>query len=230
MFVRVEKGFEDKNFIRTKPKNVIVFMGPPTSGKSSQALLLVDAVKARLVRGRDVLSDLTEKYETGRELVPDGVYLSALENLLNSLVHEQIVLDNIPRTDSQSRLLIRWARNNNICLHVIKLGLSEKEVIERSQKRLVCPLCGESYHDRLKPPKVMGVCDRDSIVLCEKKGDKVEVVKKGYRDHKAADERSLVILKKGGSSIHRVSAEGTVLEVAGRIRADLFLFFKNFKK
>jgi len=80
-----------------KDRTVYIFMGPPTSGKSSVASLLSKEFRTRLIRGRDVVPNLTETYGSFRSLIPDRIFLPKLKGKMDGLGdRENITLDNIP--------------------------------------------------------------------------------------------------------------------------------------
>src|SRR3989338_3111110 len=122
-------------------KNIFLFIGPPTGGKSTQALFLSETIRIPVVRSRDIVPDLVVVYSGNRDLIPDDVFVPRLRNLLESTSHHSLIFDNLPRTMEQASFLLQWANTNEVGLQVINLNLTRDEVISRAQGRLVCPVC-----------------------------------------------------------------------------------------
>ncbi|MFA6512547.1 MAG: nucleoside monophosphate kinase [Patescibacteria group bacterium] len=209
-------------------KDAFIVLGPPTSGKSTQGLYLAETARAQIVRGKEILPELSDVLEATRHLVPDSQFVPALERKLSETTSPRIVFDNIPRTIAQTEIVMEWAKSHGVNIHVARLELSEDEVVDRATGRLVCPKCGESFHSLLKPSQKPGVCDRDGISLERRRGDDPSTIRKGFKDHDDADEALVDSLGSLGAVIHRVSATGTTPETARRLFTELspVLFYK----
>ncbi|KKU29324.1 MAG: Adenylate kinase [Candidatus Amesbacteria bacterium GW2011_GWA2_47_11b] len=186
-------------------------MGPPTSGKSSVASLLSKEFRTRLIRGRDVVPNLTETYGSFRSLIPDRIFLPKLKGKMDGLGdRENITLDNIPRTKMQAELIVDWSVTFRATVVTILLNLSKQEVVDRVKGRLTCPTCGESYHQLLKPPKWGGLCDNDRNALTVRSGDKdIKIVEKAFEDYSRLVGSLLGILETK-STVVQIPASGTV--------------------
>jgi len=102
---------------------------------------------ARVINEGKMISDETANALMLREL--------ALPETVNGYV-----LDGYPRTVAQAETLTGFLEGRGEALSgVIALEVSEAAVIDRLSNRITCPQCGETYHARLSPPKVVGVCD-----------------------------------------------------------------------
>lgn len=200
-------------------KEAFVFIGPPTSGKSSHTITFAEILDARLVRGRDIVPDMVSQYEGDRQLIPDEVYLPALSRILEGIGQSEeriIFFDNIPRTRAQAQLLSEWGNRTSVKLHTLVLVLSKEEVLYRFQKRLTCPKCGSSYHPILKPSRVEGRCDRDLTDLKPRIGDRGESIESAYQHYETVVQEVIPDLQMIGE-VHRISALGTVPEIANII-------------
>lgn len=198
-------------------KKILIIIGPPTSGKTNQALHLQKTMNGFVLRGKDILPALAEQKESQRELVPDKVFVPALKRKLESLETPNIILENIPRTDRQAEAVANWAKKNHFALVVICLELSQDEVISRSQNRFECPECRETYHDQLKPPINKGKCDRHAeIDLKRRPGDKPELLKKAY-DRYISFQQSILDHFGSSAEIYKIPASGTVANTSERL-------------
>ncbi len=220
--------FLETEIISGMTKNAFIVLGPPTSGKSTQGLYLAETSRARVIRGKEIMPELSDVLETTRSLVPDSEFIPALEKRLSTTTSSQIVFDNIPRSIGQTEVIMAWAKSHHTSVHVVRLELNEDDVVDRATGRLVCPQCGESFHSLLKPSQKPGICDRDAASLERRRGDDPTTIRKGFKDHERADEELVNSLSSLGAIIHRISATGTTPETAKRLFVELspVLFYK----
>lgn len=178
--------YQMKEVIEKRPTAYII-IGPPTSGKTSLSIDIGERLNAQSITGRRVSESidlgLTGNLESERKLMPDDKFIPVLKDILGKLNGGAVVLDNIPRTDNQSKALIEWAEKTGYDIKVVVLNLTEQQVIERAEKRQICPECGASYHPDLKPSTKNGVCDIDGTNLKTRSGDKPETLKAGFRNY-----------------------------------------------
>jgi adenylate kinase len=100
-------------------------------------------------------------------VINEGKYVS--DEVAGALVFHELekpeaapgfVLDGYPRNVAQAVALDAWLAGRGLALDAaLSLEVSLEAVVERLSNRLTCPQCGTSYHMRLSPPKVAGVCD-----------------------------------------------------------------------
>lgn len=195
------------------PEKTFVFIGPPTSGKTNQAIWLSQKLpESTILRGRDVLPSQAEQLALKRQMIPDADFLPALSNALYFQSSKNLMLDNIPRTILQARVVVNWATDVGTNLVVVELVLSLDDVLYRSANRTACPHCGESYHPELKPSTLQGFCDRDGYELIKRVGDDPELIKMAYQRHVRFADQITQILEPV-SEVHRISASGKVADV-----------------
>lgn len=205
-----------------KDKEIIILLGPPTSGKTSQMLYLNITTGMPVLRGRDVLPDMTSSKEIERKLISDRLFIPALKNKLHNLKDQNVILENIPRTKRQAKLLKKWAEQNGHKIVVISLELNQSQVLERSNQRLECPICHLAYHPQLKPPKTNGKCDiHDEAILERRPGDKPNLLIKAVERHQKA--KKLILDQLGKAAVYEITASGTVGEVSKVIKQKLNL-------
>ena len=168
----------------------IVLLGPPASGKGTQAARLRKVLNVPHVASGDLFREnLKNETELGRkakaymdrgELVPDDITIAmVMDRLSRTDCADGALLDGFPRTIAQAEALDQAldAEGHRITL-VPYVAVPDDVLIERVSGRRLCRTCGESYHVRFNPPKRSGVCDKDGGELYQRDDDKPETVRK----------------------------------------------------
>jgi adenylate kinase len=170
----------------------LILIGPPGSGKGTQAKLLStrldlyhfgtgdilrEAVRLRTPRGR-----LAEPFVASGRLVPD--------DLVNELVAERFrredrperfIMDGYPRTLAQAVSFDQVLRQQFLRLNgVIFLAVEDEEIVRRLSGRWSCPNpgCKATYHTAFNPPRQAGVCDDCGSTLVQREDDREETVRR----------------------------------------------------
>ena len=175
-------------------KKLYVFLGPPGSGKGTQAQLLRDSLDCVVVSTGDLLREeikratvLGKKIQTVVEsggLVPDELLIAIVEPLLSGLSQESgaVIFDGFPRTVGQAeqfdQLLTSLGRSIE---HVLYFDASLDLVLERINGRRICSDCSRTYHVAYVPPKQADVCDDCGHALIVRDDDQADVVRKRYQ-------------------------------------------------
>ena len=168
---------------------IAVLLGPPGSGKGTQAKRLAPKLQALHLSSGDILraekaagTDLGKQafgYMDRGELVPD---LLIIEMMLGRMTRERgksILLDGYPRTLAQSEALDEGLARSGLKIHrVVNIDVPDAEVERRMTGRRSCPTCGAVYHVEFTPPGTAGKCDKDAVDLVQRNDDKPEVVRK----------------------------------------------------
>jgi len=173
----------------TQPK-YIVLLGPPASGKGTQAARLKEILDLPHIASGDLFREnLKNETELGKkakvymdrgDLVPDDVTIAmVMERLSRPDCANGALLDGFPRTIAQAEALDQAlaGQGNKISL-ALYITVPDEVLVERVSGRRLCRLCGESYHVRFNPPKQPGVCDNDGGELYQRDDDKPETVRK----------------------------------------------------
>ncbi|BBL53217.1 adenylate kinase [Bartonella quintana] len=126
----------------------VVFLGPPGSGKGTQARMLTEEYRIpQLSTGdmlREVISRETEVGRKAKAIINAGALVS--DSIVNQIVSNRInesdcingfVLDGYPRTVGQAEVLQQILQSKNMQLDaVIELIVDENALIERMKKRV----------------------------------------------------------------------------------------------
>ncbi len=168
----------------------IIFLGPPGSGKGTQASLLSENLDIPTIStGNLFRSEVENKTKLGKELnvimntgslVSDEITNEILDNRLEEDDTDNgFILDGYPRNDSQLEYLKRKFDNfediKNI--FVIYINVSDDEVKKRITRRRMCS-CGETYHLDYKRPAEPNKCDVCGKKLYVRDDDQEDVVEK----------------------------------------------------
>ena len=124
---------------------VIIFIGPPGSGKGTQAQILKDnllpnlhlltvssLLKEKSDDGSVLGNDIKKKMDNG-DLIDDNIVISVLKEKVENLNNEQILIDGFPRSSVQAESLNNIFNNLNV--KIINFIVSDNRLLERIKKR-----------------------------------------------------------------------------------------------
>lgn len=169
----------------------LILLGPPGSGKGTQAALLCrrmnlehigtgDLFRAAM-RARTPLGIRAEEFVQSGQLVPDSFVNDLVKDYFNSGgPHGRFVMDGYPRTVAQAEAFDGILAAHGLDLtRVLFLVVGDDEIINRLSGRWSCPKtgCKATYHTVSNPPRVPGVCDQCGTPLVQRDDDKEETVK-----------------------------------------------------
>jgi len=201
----------------------VVLLGPPGSGKGTQAGILSKEFSLHhLALGELLREAIREGTALGREakrfveagvLVPDRIVIDLVEERIGKGKSRDFLFDGFPRTVAQAEALEQL-----LPIHrVISLWVQEKDLLPRISERQHCATCGESYHPWARPPKTPGRCDRCDGTLARRKDDDPEVVLERLKTYLEQTSPLLGFYKARGT-LQEIDGSGSIQEVTARIR------------
>ena len=165
-------------------KNIIL-VGPPGSGKGTQAKKLSEKLNLPVFSTGDILrNEIENKTQIGQKvdkIVKSGDLVG--DKLISKIVFSQLekkgsdfILDGFPRNKKQAKALVRFFKQKNWPAILINFSLPDEIAIERISGRRTCR-CGRSYHIKYNLPKIEGICDECGQELKRRDDEDPEVVK-----------------------------------------------------
>ena len=206
----------------------IILLGPPGSGKGTQAKLLIeklgipqistgDMLRAA-VKARTPLGTEAKVYMDRGGLVPDAVIIGLVrERLQVPDCSRGYILDGFPRTKAQAEALETTLKDLHLSLdHVLCLEVPSEDLVSRIAGRRTCRNCGAMYHLRFSPSKREGVCDACGGETYQRDDDREETVRQRllvYEEQTAP----LIRFYDGRGLLRRISGTGEIAEIFARM-------------
>ena len=165
----------------------ILLMGPPGSGKGTQASYVADLMGVNCISTGDLFrSNLADETELGKlakgymeqgEYVPDDVIINMVMQWIDEPENNPgFVLDGFPRTIKQAEALDGRLGARGVD-RVFFFDVEFEKLVERLTGRLICRGCQKPYHESFAPPTKEKICDSCGGNLYQRDDDKIEVVK-----------------------------------------------------
>jgi adenylate kinase len=208
----------------------LILVGPPGSGKGTQAKLLSERLGLAHIGTGDILREgirlgtgpgrLAEPYVKSGRLVPD--------DLVNELVAdrfrredrpENFVMDGYPRTLAQAASFDQVLRQQFLNLDgVVLLDVDDDEIVRRISGRSSCPnpACLATYHIVKKPPRVTGVCDLCGSTLQQREDDREETVRRRLEVYRR-NTMELIPHYRAQHLLHEVCGQGDIESIYNNI-------------
>ena len=167
----------------------IIFIGPPGSGKGTQAKQLASRFDIPHISTGDMLREaVADGTPLGAQaapimaagaLVPDDLMIGIInERMAKSDAQKGFILDGFPRTLVQAEKLDHIVGNGGSPLRVLQLLVPDDAIVRRITLRRTCAQCGAIYHLENNPPANDSVCDRCGAEVIARPDDTEEAVRK----------------------------------------------------
>ena len=201
----------------------LILLGPPGSGKITQATEITRVYGTPAIATGDILRENLEEgtplglrakghMEAG-ELVPDDLIIALVEDRI--VADEKkggFLLDGFPRTIAQAEAFDSFLAGKGSRIDkVFNLNVPKDVLIMRIAGRRSCPVCGEAWHIKLKPPKHEGICD-----LCGAK-----LVHRSDDEPKTIERRLAVYEEQTRPLIDYYKKQGVLVELDGTLKAGI---------
>ena len=163
----------------------IILLGPPGSGKGTQAAHICEKYNIPQISTGDMLRAAV-KAETplgiaAKEVIDHGGLVS--DDIIIGLVKERIkesdcdngyLMDGFPRTIGQANAL----KSEGVVIdHVVEIQVPDEDIVARMSGRRVHTTSGRTYHIIFNPPRVEGKDDETGEPLIQRADDLEEIVR-----------------------------------------------------
>lgn len=170
---------------------IIILLGPPGSGKGTQAKKMIEDLSwPQLATGDMLRTAIAQKTKLGLEaktimdqgsLVPDHIVIGMISERMKAPdCKKGFILDGFPRTIPQAEALDQMlAKEGNKSVgKAVLFEIPDAELVKRISGRRTCLKCGAMFHVDSVPPAKPGICDKCGSALVQRDDDKPEVVLK----------------------------------------------------
>jgi adenylate kinase len=211
----------------------LILVGPPGSGKGTQAKSLCERQNLAYIGTGDILREAVrlktpagtraEPFVVSGRLVPD--------DLVNEMVADRFrrddrpdgfVMDGYPRTLSQAASFDQVLRQQALGLDaVIVLTVDDEEIVRRLSGRWTCPQCKATYHLTSRPPRKSGHCDECGTALVQRDDDKEETIRRRLQVYRQST-AELIPYYRSQSLVREIAGTGDIesiyLSIVGAIQ------------
>jgi adenylate kinase len=199
---------------------IVVLIGPPGSGKSTQGQLLSKEYNIPFIGVGDLVRDMIHSDENEYEskvnsgnLLPDDVVFDIVKTELDQYdLQSGVLIEGYPRTIGQAELLDAYLQQKNVALrHVLYLNnIPQEQLSDRIAGRYQCQNCGATFSKEQVP--LNRVCKRCNEPLIPRKDDTSESLLCRMNEYQ---KKSLPVCEyyKKTDRIRSIDASGSIDEV-----------------
>lgn len=210
----------------------IVLIGPPGSGKGTQAKNLIEKYNIPQVSTGDLLrAAVAAQTPLGRQakavmeagqLVPNDIVIGMIrERITRPDAENGFILDGFPRNTVQAEeldlLLNKLGRPIDV---VLQFDVDFDLLMQRMVGRLTCIGCGELFNSFTNPPMIDNRCDHCGGPLHHRSDDNEETIDRRLRVY-LTQTQPLSELYKHQNKLRLIDAQGTIEEISKRIKSAL---------
>jgi adenylate kinase len=170
------------------PRHVII-IGPPGSGKGTQAARVGERLGLRHLSTGDLLRDAVaegtslgkkaKEYMNEGRLVPDEIMLGLIREQLEALEGAGWILDGFPRTLPQAEALTGLLEEQGIEIDTVLLvDVPAEAIVQRLTSRRVCTECHAVYSLAMLPAGQPDRCPKCGGRLVQRPDDTEETVRR----------------------------------------------------
>ena len=210
----------------------IVLIGPPGSGKGTQAKYLIEKYNIPQVSTGDLLrASIAAQTPLGRQakaimdagqLVPNDLVIGMIrERITRPDTENGFILDGYPRNSQQAEeldlLLNKLGRPIDV---VLQFNIDFDILMQRMVGRMTCISCSALFNSFTNPPMIDSRCDSCGGPLHHRADDNEETIDRRLRIYQAQTQ-PLGDLYKQHNKLHPIDAHGTIEEITKRIKSAL---------
>ncbi len=208
----------------------VVFLGPPGSGKGSQAKFVIERYGIDHISTGDLLrSAVRDETSLGKQvtdimqqgsLVPDQIVLQLIcEYLDESDLAKGFLFDGFPRSLNQAEHLQAILQDRTVPLDfVLHLHIEPEAVVKRLSGRRNCENCGRIYNVYFDAPQIEGQCDDCGTAgqLIQRADDNEQSIRHRLNVYES-ETAPLLGFYEDANLLETVDASGNVVEIAEQV-------------
>lgn len=219
-----------KDLAAASPTKVVILLGPPGSGKGTQAVRLTKDLNIPHISTGDLFREnISKNTELGQKaktfmnegkLVPDSLVLDMLfARVSQEDSRNGYLLDGFPRTLPQAEAFDKQIKPGTELI-VLQLDVPDELIVKRAAGRLTCKGCGNIHNRYFSPPLKEGICDKCGGELVQRPDDREEVVQERLRVYHTQTKPLVEYYSKKGI-LHKVDGTKTPDEVYQALKKQL---------
>lgn len=217
-------------------KSVYILIGPPGSGKGTQAEFLSKRLRIKSFSSGQILrQEIAAKTSLGKQadallkrglLMPDEVVCKMMikraavalrPRLGGAQGRTGLILDGFPRNLNQAKILDEFLKSEKTRNIIIDIHLSPEIVFERILGRLSCS-CGRVYHLKFRQPKKIMICNRCGRKLGRRSDDNEDTLRARLKVYERQTKPIVKYYQKEKRyRYHRINGEGSIENVYSAI-------------
>ena len=210
----------------TETQKILILLGPPGSGKGTQAVRLTKELGIPHISTGDLFREnIKNNTELGKrakgfmdagQLVPDELVLDMLfDRVSRPDCSKGYLLDGFPRTVPQAEAFGKHLPKQSSVI-VINLDVPDDAIVKRISGRLSCNVCGKIYNLYTSPPQQEGICDQCGSALVQRPDDNASVVMERLKVYHAQTEPVIDFYERKGI-VYTIDGEKSPDEIYAEI-------------
>ena len=201
---------------------VVIFLGPPGAGKGSLSQLCKEYLgwrqlstgnlcRRHIDRGTSIGKEIDFAIKSGK-LISDSLISDMVRQwFIEEKTLESVILDGFPRTVSQAEQLQHLVEETGTNLSIIRLNISDEQVIKRLSTRYICQNheCQQVYslgNPAFTPKKLM-ICDYCQYSLGKRKDDEESSVQERLRIYHQHAQKLITFYQEKGFKICELNVD-----------------------
>jgi len=199
----------------------IILLGPPGSGKGTQAELLAKKLGLFYLQTGALAREWAAKDGRIREIVQQGKLIPEAEMTAYVMKYledrvpggDNILFEGFPRFISQIDEYEKWINSKGHTIDaIVSLDITEEAAIRRLSSRRICQKCGEVYNLLTNPPASAEACTKCGGVLIQRDDDNPESIRVRFDYYRSNTKRLVEHLEQQGRLI-KVDADRPIEEI-----------------